>query len=102
SGWSSFRRCGWGSCRCCGCGGSCADLELTEQLAAEYGIAFVFEDFGQHAISFGENFHYDLVGLDVDDQLVALDCFTRLLVPGGNGAVRDRLGKLGGFDLDSH
>ncbi len=102
SGGSSSRS--GGRCRCrrwrCRSGG--ARFQLAEQLAAEHGVAFVLDDFGQHAIGFGEYFHHDLVGLDIDDQFVTLDCFARLLVPGGNGAVSDRFRELGGFDLDSH
>lgn len=47
------------------------------------GIAGVLEDFHQHAVGFGQHFHDDLVGFDIDDhQLITLDCLARLLVPG--------------------
>ena len=90
---SSRRRCG---------GGSSTSLQLAEQLAAQHGIAFVLDDLGQHAVSFGEHFHHHLVGFDVDDQLITLDRVARLLVPGGNGAVGNRFRECRGFDLDSH
>ena len=82
--------------------GGTAFVQLAEQLVAQNGVAFVLDDLGQHAVSLGENLDDHLVGLDVDDQFVALDCFARLLVPGGDGAVGDRFREGWGFDFDSH
>ena len=82
--------------------GGAAFVQLAEQLVAQNGVAFVLDDLGQHAVSLGENLDDHLVGLDVDDQFVALDRFARLLVPGGDGAVGDRFREGWGFDFDSH
>ena len=100
SGSSGGRRRGSGSSGRSSSGSAC--VQGAQQLAGENGFALALDDFTDHAIGFGQHFHDDLVGLDVDDQFVALDGFARLLVPGGNGAVGNRFREGGGFDLNSH
>src|SRR5690606_33737426 len=83
-------------------GGHGASVQGAQHFAGENGLALALDDFTDHAIGFGQHFHNNLVGFDVDDQFVALYGFARLLVPGGNGAVGNRFREGGGFDLNSH
>src|SRR5690606_23391647 len=83
-------------------GGNGARVQGAEHFAGEHGLALALDDLTDHAVGFGQHFHDDLVGLDVDDQLVALDGLARLLVPGGHGAVGNRFREGGGLDFNSH
>ena len=77
-------------------------LDYCDDLFGKHGVAFVLQYLAQHAVGRRHDLQHHLVGFDVDQQLVTLDCITRLLVPGGDGAVGNRFGESRGFDLDSH
>ena len=74
-------------------------LELADYLTTFNGIAFVLDDFFDHAVSRRNHLKNDLVGLDIDNQLVTGAGFTRLFVPGRDSTFRDRLRENGGFNL---
>ncbi|MCY1430185.1 hypothetical protein D9M71_461260 [compost metagenome] len=100
-------RCSSLGCRGSSCGSRCghggtAFAQQAQQFVAEYGVTLVLDDLSEDAIGFGQNFDHHLVGLDVDDQLVALYGVARLLVPGSDGAVSNRFREGWGFDFDSH
>ncbi len=76
-----------------------AFLELADYLTTFNGIAFVLDDFLNHAVSRRNNLKNNLVGLDIDNQLVTGAGFTRLFVPGRDSTFRDRLRENGGFNL---
>src|SRR5690606_772145 len=83
-------------------GGDGAFLDDRHDLAAGDGVAFLELDFLQHAVDRGRHFQHDLVGFQIEQVLVALDGFTHLLVPGGDGAVGDGFGQYRGFDFGGH
>ncbi len=86
--------------RSSGC--SAAFYDGAQNFVGQDGLALALDDCAQHAISGSQNFQYDFVGFDVDDQFVTLDGVARLLVPRGNGAIGNRFRESGGFDFDSH
>ena len=59
-------------------------------------------DLDQHAVARRRQLEHDLVGLDVDQVLVALDRLAGLLVPADQRRLGDRLGQLRHFDFDAH
>ncbi len=77
-------------------------FKATQQFLALDGIALVLDDFTDGTIVRGHDFQYHFVGLDIDDQFVAGNRLARLFVPGGDGAVGDRLRKGWRFDFDGH
>ncbi|MNE24296.1 hypothetical protein D3C80_1175820 [compost metagenome] len=79
-----------------------ARFDRAQNFVGQNGVAFVLDDRTQYTISGSQNFQHDLVGFDVDDQVITLDGLARLLVPGGNGAIGNRFRESRGFDLDSH
>src|SRR3989338_1969464 len=91
-----------GGSRSSGRGARDCGTQAAQQFAGQHGFAFILDDFGEYAVGFGEYFQHHLVGLDVDDQVIALDRIARLLVPSSHGAVGNRFREGWGFDLDSH
>ncbi|MNN08590.1 hypothetical protein D3C81_1214500 [compost metagenome] len=77
-------------------------FDRTQDFVGQDGFALALDDSAQYAVGGSQYFQDNLVSLDVDDQFVTLDCFARLLVPGGNGAIGNRFRESRGFDLDSH
>lgn len=64
--------------------------------------AFLMADFLQYAVDRGGHFEHDLVGLQIDQVLVALDRITDLLVPGGGwwaSETDSRTGTLTSMDI---
>ena len=80
----------------------CAFLDDGDDLLAVYRVAHLVPDFLEHAIDRRGHFKHHLVGFEIDQVLVALDRFTGLLVPGGDGGVGDGLGQNGDFEFDGH
>lgn len=91
---------GWSGGLCSWSGGGCSGswsgwsggvvfVQFVEQFVVQNGVVFVFDDFGQYVVSFGENFDDYFVGFDVDDQFVVFDCFVWFFVLGGDGVVGD-------------
>jgi hypothetical protein len=56
-----------------------------------------FHDLLQRSVGRRDDLEHDFVGFDFDEHVVALRRFARLLVPGGDGAVRDRFRNVGAF-----
>ena len=61
---------------------------MTQHLLALNGVAFCSENLADYTVSRCHYFQHHLVGFDVHQQLITLDRFAFLLVPGGYGAVR--------------
>ena len=83
---------GSGGCRCSSrsSGSSTALFDRAQYLVRQNGSAFFSNDCAQHAVSFGQHFQNDFVGLDVNDQVVTLYSVAWFLVPSGNGAIGNR------------
>src|SRR5690606_29501202 len=77
-------------------------LDLRDHLPAEHGRAVLDEDLAEHARRGRGDFQHDLVGLDVDEVLVALDAVAFLLVPADERRVGDGLRQLRNLDFSAH
>jgi len=101
--------------RCCGgsrssCGrsgrGRCSSaslafaVDLGDQLLGYDGTTVAHHDLGQHAGGRRGHFHHDLVGLDLDQDLVLGHGLTGLLFPGQQRGFGHGLGQLGNFDFN--
>src|SRR5690606_14016528 len=75
-----------------------AFLDDRQQLLAGHRVAFVELDLLQHAVDRRRDLEHDLVGLQVDEVLVAADGVPDLLVPAGDGGVGHGFGKDGDLD----
>ena len=63
-------------------------------------VAVVLHDLREHAVGGRRQLEHDLVGLDVDQVLVALDRLADLLAPGDQRGLGDRFGELRDLDFD--
>ena len=77
-------------------------LDRADDLVRLHGRALVLDDGPEHAALGRRHLDHDLVGLDVDEHLVALDGIALLLVPGDDQRVGDRLRQRGDLDLGAH
>ena len=62
-------------------------IEGAQYLLAFYGFTLGRHDLADHAIGRCHHFKHNLVGFNIDQQLITLHRFTFLFVPGGYGAV---------------
>ncbi len=79
-----------------------AFAEAAQHLLGLHGVAFFHQHLAQRAGLGCHDLEHHLVGLDLDDQLVALDAITRLLVPSSHAALGNGFRKGGCLDLGSH
>jgi hypothetical protein len=77
-------------------------VERRDDLARSDRAAVGLDDLDEHAVGRGRQLEHDLVGLDVDEVLVALDRLARLLVPGEQRRLRNRFGQLRHLHFDQH
>jgi hypothetical protein len=77
-------------------------VDLGNDLAGDHGVAVALDDLDQHAGVRRGQLQHDLVGLDVDEVLVAGDSLAFLLVPGNQGRFGDGFGQLGDFHVYQH
>src|SRR3546814_481749 len=82
--------------------GGRAFLDHRDHLLAGDGGAFLELELLDHAIDGRGDFEHDLVGLEVDQILVALDGVADLLVPRRDGGVGYGFGKDRNFDFGGH
>jgi len=75
-------------------------VQPRDHLVGDDGSAVALDDVDEHAVGRRRQLEYHLVGLDVDQVLVARDRFTDLLVPLQQRGLGDRLGQLRNLDLD--
>jgi hypothetical protein len=73
-----------------------------DHLARRHRAAVRLDDFRHRAVGRRGKLEHDLVGLDVDEVLVALDRLARLLVPVDERRLGDGLGELRDLDFDAH
>ena len=83
-------------------GGLGFGVDLGDQLARGHGVTTLLDDLDQHAIGRRRRLEHDLVGLDVDQVLVARHGVAFLLVPGDQRRFGHGLGQLRYFDFDQH
>src|SRR5690606_23771125 len=79
-----------------------AFLDDRQHLLAGDGVAFGELDLLQHAVDRRGDLGPDLVGLQVDQVLIAADGIPDLLVPAGDGGVGHGFGKDRDFDFGGH
>ena len=82
--------------------GNGAFLDDRHDLLAVHRVAFLELELLEHAVDRRRHFEHDLVGLEVEQVLVATDGVTGLLVPGGDGGVGHGFRKDRDFDFDAH
>src|SRR5690606_2584035 len=79
-----------------------AFLDDRQHLLAGDGVAFGELDLLQYAVDRRGDLEHDLVGLQVDQVLIAADGIPDLLVPAGDGGVGHGFGKDRDFDFGGH
>jgi hypothetical protein len=87
---------------CGGCAGGGLLVDARQDLADLDGVAGLDLEAHEHARGGGGDFERDLVGLDLDDALVALHELAVVLQPACDHAARDALAGLGHRDINGH
>ena len=104
------RRCcssGRRGCRCRSgraCGGRHAlGVDGRDHFFADAALTVVLDQLGHHAVGRRRHFEHDLVGFDLDQDLVHRHGLAGLLLPGQQGGLGHRFGQLRNFDFyDCH
>ena len=73
-----------------------------EHFLAQHRVAVLLQHFGEHPRLGCRNFEHDLVGLELDQDLVLVDRVAGLLSPLEQRGVGDRLGEYRHLHVDSH
>ena len=79
-----------------------ARLEDRQHLTARDDRAVGGHDLLHHAVGRRRDLEHDLVGLEIDEILVAAHGLAGFLVPSDERRIGHRLGKLRNLDLDAH
>src|SRR5713226_8867450 len=77
-------------------------IDLRDDVARGHRVAALLQDLDEHAVGGCRQLEHHLVGLDVDEVLIARDRLAFLLVPVEQRRLGDRLRQLRHFHFDDH